>query len=219
LDEGRKKKGSVGEIVDELLLLPSHDTEHVCADCGDAIVYIDEVYLLQVVRPHLYNGRTLHYQVIDETDVEGGFLFDPYYYCIKCWETLFEKIRSDMSDELPVEDADSKFECVCCSSGIREMELVGIATLGEFHVSKRAPSGIRGPMFTPISNTDMLCIYCLTILNDGYIDIWPELSENSECTDCIQARCWRVGQCGCRCHYDPEEEEEEEQPVVPYAFT
>ena len=213
--------------IDESFLY-THSTEHICADCSESIRYMDEVYLLQVVRPVKFGKEVQYCQVIDEAAAAGEFLFEPWFYCIPCWEKLYESVRSDMSDELPVTDEHSDLECSCCASGMRsgnihrEGELVGIATMGEFRLSTRAPNGMHGPEFTPISNPDTLCLYCLTIINDGYIDMWPNLSERGECADCIQMRCWREQQCACQCHLnlqEEEEEEEEEQPVVPIVFT
>ncbi len=203
----------MGEELDESLLLPRHATDHVCADCGEAIHYMDEVYLLQVVRPYALHGQITHYQVFDEEEVTGAFRFEPWFFCIPCWEQLRDSVQADMADELPVVDEASRFECACCGSGIREMELAGVAAMGEFHVSARAPNGVRASEFVFISNSDMLCLYCLVVINDGYIDMWPDLAEHTECTDCIQMRCWRERQCACRCHLDlPEEEEEPRTP-------
>jgi len=189
-------------------------TDHICADCGGAVVYMDEVFLLQIVRSKRGQEGVLHYEVIDEHDPDGCFRFEPYYFCIQCWEKNYGEIHSDMEDELPVNDYDSKFECVCCGSGIREFELAGLATLGEFHISERAPNGMHDASFLGISNPDLICLYCMSLLNDGCIDMWPDLTEYGECVDCIQARCWRASECECRCHFEAPEEDEE-QPAEP----
>jgi hypothetical protein len=211
----------MGKVVEELDSI-LRKTDFICADCGDAITYMDEVFRLEVVRPWRYEGQTLHSDVTDEHHPEEGFVYEPYYFCYRCWEKNYEEVQNDMRDELPVEDPFSRnFECVNCASGIRDGELAGVFTLGEFHVSERAPNGVRGQHFVPIGNPDMICIYCLTILNEGYIDMWQYLSENYECDDCIQARCWRLAshglECECRCHHEPEEEVEEDTfPYQPY---
>jgi hypothetical protein len=207
----------------EAIPLPTHETDHICADCGDAIVYMEEVFLLQIVRPQLLDGRTLYWQVTDEEEPDGPFKFEPYYFCFACWEKLYESVRSDMQDEPPVEDEASQFECVCCSSGIRGTQLIlgqvvpgelaGTFTLGEFHVSSRAPDGVRGPNFMQLSSSNMLCLYCTGLMSDGYIDMWADLSENGECSDCVQARCHRTSNCNCRCHYDPPENDEDATPT------
>lgn len=209
----------MGEIsIGDAPSTPLNITDHVCADCGADITYMDEVFLLQVVRPIRHDGRIVYYAVPNEQNPEEGFQFAPYYFCFRCWEKNYDEIREDTEDEPPIMDTLSQFDCVCCASGIREGELAGIFTLGEFRISERAPNGIRGAHFTPISNSDMLCIYCLTLLNEGYIDMWQNLSETYECTDCVQARCWRgppfdedprITECGCRCHHGPPEDEEE----------
>jgi hypothetical protein len=194
-----------------LASLPLQRTDFICADCGDPITYMDEVFQLQVIRPvRPDRSQTLYLEVTDEHHPEDGFLFEPYYFCYRCWEKNYDEIRDDMEDEPPVDDADSKFECVCCGSGIRQWELAGTFALGEFRLSERSPNGERSASFVTLSNVDMLCIYCLTILNDGYIDMWQDLSENHECTDCVQARCWRATECGCRCHHSPPEEDDDE---------
>jgi hypothetical protein len=192
-------------------MLKANSTEHICADCGEAIVCMEEVFLLQVIRPQRWQGQQVHHIVIDEHDPEGCFRFEPYYFCFNCWEKTYEEIHNDMQDELPVNDCYSEFECTCCGSGIRGLELAGLSTLGEFHVSERAPNGMRDNAFIAISNPDLICIYCMTILNNGYIDMWENLNENEECDDCVQARCWRVEECACRCHHSPPDEDEEEQ--------
>lgn len=190
-------------------------TDFVCADCGEPITYMDEVFRIEVIRPMRFEQRTIYVDVTDEHNPEEGFVFEPYYFCFRCWEKNYEEVQNDMRDELPVDDVHSRFECVNCASGIREGELTGVFTLGEFRVSARAPNGVRGPSFTPIGSPDMICIYCLTIMNEGYIDMWQHLSENFECDDCIQIRCWRGTECGCRCHHEPPEEIEDEPFTYP----
>jgi hypothetical protein len=217
MDARREEEGSLGENL-ELAALPMQQTDFVCADCGDAITYMDEVFLLQVVRPQLYQGRTVHHQVIDEHDVQGSFRFGPYYFCFRCWEKNYEDVCEDISDEPPVEDSASLFECVCCASGIREFELAGTFTLGEFQISERSPSGTASHSFIPMSNVDMICLYCLTILNEGYIDMWGDLSEDRECPDCVQGRCWRCTHCECRCHRAPPDDDCEEELQMFPAF-
>lgn len=188
-------------------------TGHICADCGNSITYSEEVWLLQIVQPQRFSGRTFHHQVIDEEDLSGDFLFDPYFYCFSCWENMYKELQSEATDEPPIEDPGSAFECVCCGSGIREWEYAGIFTLGEFHVSTRAPNGVRGPHFVPNSQPDMLCLYCLVLLNEGHITMWEYLAQFGECNDCIQLRCWRegIGHCTCSCHLDEPEDSDAEQ--------
>ena len=187
-----------------------YPTGHICTDCGESLDYTDEVWLLQVMKPQQLGGQVFFHQVIDENDPQGDFLFEPYFFCFKCWENTYEAMRTDMEDEPPVPDADGVIECVCCGSGIRAWEYSGVFTLGEFHVSKRAPNGVPGPQFETISAPDVLCLYCLTLINDDHIVLWDDLSHGGECSDCIQGRCWRWATCACVCHTDTTEEEQEQ---------
>jgi hypothetical protein len=210
----------MGEGIAEHASSRAQTTDFVCADCGDDVEYMDEVYKLHIVRLQRYLGHTVQCHVYDEYDQDSPFRFEPYYFCVDCWEKNYESIRKDMTDEPPVEDLNGKFECACCASDIRELELAGVVDLGEFHVSERSPNGAQSAVFRSISNDDKLCLYCLTVLNDGYIDMWKELSEFGECEDCIQARCWRTdtrGDCECDCHDVQCEGEGEE--LIEYPLT
>jgi hypothetical protein len=189
------------ELTTEYLEL--YPTGHVCADCGDQIKYAEEGWLLQIVQPQRLNGVTYLHNVIDENDPDGDFLYDPYFFCFECMETLLSDLRDEIADEPPVKDlpGHSGFECFCCSSEIRKWEYTGSLSLGEFRVSKRAPNGVRGPHFVPNCEPELVCIYCLVLLNEGWIDMWENLSHTGECNDCIQLRCWRYGgSCSCACH-------------------
>ena len=143
--------------------------------------------------------------VIDEDSTTGDFFYDPYYFCFKCGEDLLEKLKEDAQEEEPVDDNEnSTFGCACCGSGIREWEMAGTVSLGEFHLSRRAPNGIRGPSFQLNGKPDLLCLFCLTIINNNHIEMWDSLSEAGECEDCILDRCWRDGSdlCACPCHHE-----------------
>jgi len=184
-------------------------TGHICADCGEGLTYTQEVWSVQVVQPQNFGGKTFFHTIIDEDDPSGDFLFEPYFFCFGCWENLYEAIKEEHDDTPPFLDADSKFECVCCGSGIREWEYAGTFTLGELLVSKRAPNGVRGPHFESNGKPELLCLYCLVLINEGHIEMWDGLSQFGECNDCIQIRCWREAACGCGCHIDAPEEVEE----------
>lgn len=187
------------ELTTEYLEL--YPTVHVCAYCEEHIRYGEECWLLQVVQPQRVNGKTHLHDVIDEDDPNGDFMYDPYFFCFECMEALLSDLREEIADEPPVKDPHElgSFECFCCSSAIREWEYTGALSLGEFHVSTRAPNGVRGPRFVPNCESELICIYCLVLLNDGWIEMWEDLSHMGECNDCIQVRCWRYGDCACSC--------------------
>lgn len=182
-------------------------TGHICGDCGKELKYTEECWLLQIAQPQRIDSKTVYHVVIDELDASGDFLFDPYFFCFNCFENLYEGHKSEIEDEPPVKDEESPFECVCCGSGIREWEYAGTFSVGEFHPSKRAPNGVRGPHFTPTCEPELICLYCLVLINEGFIAMWDELTQFGECDDCIQLRCWRYGTnaCSCGCHIDDPE--------------
>lgn len=194
-------------------------TEIVCAHCEDEIEMTEECFLLQVVQCQSIGGQVHFYPVIDETDEDGDFLFEPYHFHFDCWEELYEKINTEMRDVPPVEDVVSVIECSCCGSGIRGIEVhdggeipgeySATYSLGEFRRSERAPAPelTFGPAFVPIAKPEVLCTYCTAILNELAITMWEDFSHEGECTDCIQNRCWRFQACGCSCHQGENENE------------
>jgi hypothetical protein len=204
-------------LSDEYLEL--QPTGHICANCGSNIKYGEECWLIQIVQPQLFDGRALFHVIINEEDVDGDFLFEPYFFCFGCWESGYSDLKDQNEDEPPVKDEQglSPFECVCCGSDIREWEYAGTFTLGEFRISKRAPNNIRGPRFVPNCNPELLCFYDLVLLNEGFVEMWdPEtepLTQFGECNDCIQLRCWRYGAtgCSCSCHKDDQEDDGEQE--------
>lgn len=175
-------------------------TGHVCADCAEDIVYSTETVRLQVVEAQLVNGRMHTYPVIDEHDLHGDFLFEPFVFDITCWENLLEAVKEDLADVPPLLDPHSPFECSCCGSGIREWEYAGAFTIGEFRVSKRAPNGVYGPWLAEDTAPELICMACLSNINEDHIDMWEGLSQHGECTECIAVRCTREEACNCECH-------------------
>jgi hypothetical protein len=192
--------------------LPTHATDFICADCEEPLRYTDEVFLVQVVQMQRYQDRLLFHDIIDDQDPDGPcFRFEPYHFCFKCWEDTYNQVRDETEDEPPVIDGyDLAADCVCCGSSIRNGEFAGTFTLGEFHLSDRAPNGVRGQSFKPLGKSDIMCLYCLATMNENYITMWPDLSQYDECIDCIQTRCWRGSACDCRCHHEPPAEEPNE---------
>ncbi len=197
----------MGEELETLDALARKKTDHICADCGNDIMYTEEVVLLQIVQAEIRQGRALFHIIVDPED-NRNFLFEPYYYCFRCWESLYEKLREETKDEPPMIDSVGPLECLCCSSTIREEEYVATFTLGEFHLSSRTPDGNQRGRYVPAGRPELLCLYCTYTLN-LYIEMWPTLSQNGECAECIHARCWRNDACTCGCHNEEAEEYED----------
>lgn len=198
------------------LALNAQPTDHICADCGKPIMFGQECWLIQIVQLHAHGDQIIHYPVIDPEDPNGDYLYYPFFFCFECWENNYKAIRDEVVDEPPLEDVTgtAQFECVICGSDICPGEYSGSFTLGEFQLSSRAPNGIRGGRFIPNAEPEAFCIYCVSMMNEYFIELWEGgVRQFGQCIECSQVRCWRYGDCACSCgcHLgeDPEEEEEE----------
>jgi hypothetical protein len=178
------------------------DSGYECADsdCEATIYYGEEAVLLQVALVQQGDGELLKYPVLDEDDPARDFLFEPHYFCTECWQKTYDFIVGELADTPPIYDPMSKLVCDCCGSGIREcVEYTGVAEVGEFRRSRRSPDCLYGPRFETTSKPMMLCLSCLLVISEGYIELWSNLTQTDECIDCSTARCWRAP-CSCTCH-------------------
>jgi len=181
-------------------------TAHVCNDCGERLRLTDEVWLFRVVQPYEATKETVFLDVINEH--VGDFLFAPAFLCFSCGDNIYHGLKKDLQDEPPVEDPESPYECSCCGSGIRNWEYSGVLELGEPRLSRRSPSGKPSTYFDAANDPELLCLYCLVLINQGQLELWPQLGYRPhedapliECEDCIQSRCWRDFTCDCACHF------------------
>jgi hypothetical protein len=180
-------------------------TEQSCPSCGEEIVFTEEIVQLLVVQPHFANGELLLHPVLDDA---GDFLYEPYFLQFMCWEGVEEELEEEIEDVPPIEDVGSPLACRYCRSGIREWEHCGAITLGEIHIAKRAPNGVRGEDFIEAAYPDLICLYCLLLINEGILELWDAdtggVTQEGECGDCLQARCFRLPKntCCCTCHLD-----------------
>lgn len=178
-------------------------TKQVCPNCGEDIVFTEEISHLLIVQPHIVNEQLLLHPVLDE---DGDFLYDPYFFNFTCWESVEEDLEEEIEDVPPIEDVFSRLACKYCRSGIREWEHCGAIVFGEIHVSKRAPNGERAENFVSMAEPDLICLYCLLLINEGILELWDAetggVTQEGECGDCLQVRCWRLpaGTCPCTCH-------------------
>ena len=180
-------------------------TGHICADCGEELTYAAEAWLLQVVTLQEIGGKLQSYPIVDEDDPNKDFLFTPYFFCFQCWESMHEEMKEECDGQPPVEDTGFVADCHLCGSSVLEGEYCGLLSLGEFMLSRRSPNGVAGARFEVEHAPEVLCLYCLSILNESFIEMWDDLTQFGECQDCIFARCWRGAGCPCGCHLpDPE---------------
>jgi len=170
-------------------------------ECGDEVCYADEIFLLRVMRTQI-NQDGLAY---DDVALEDGsdLLYEPIMFCFGCWETILETLHEGIENSPPIEDHYGILECSCCSSSIRNDEILGVCTYGEMHLSKRAPSGVPDDVFESTDpDPSAICIGCLNLINQEVTLLWgdegtPEVVQQfNECMEGIYARCWRSGCCG-----------------------
>jgi hypothetical protein len=170
--------------VDAALERELYKSGHVCRSCLDTILYADEVYLLQV------GYAAIQPSGIEVCPIDG---YNPHFFEFTCWEHVIEELRETVEDLPPLIDDYAVLECSCCSSGIREMEVMGLATYGELHCSKRSPEDQGTPTFSSLDDSPtVICISCLKRLSEDF-RLWPHISQGNECAEGTHFRCWRYG--------------------------
>lgn len=173
------------------------DSDLSCALCGDMLKYADESFVLTVVMAVVIPEGIQYIPLMLEDG--SDFLYEPYFFCFTCWESCIEDVRTEKGDMPPVEDQYSILECACCESGIRQNEVLGTASFGEVHRTKRSPDTggyVKFEVMDPEPST--LCIECLNALNTVVDDLWTDgVSQGGECEEGRFIRCWRYG-----CTYD-----------------
>ncbi len=174
-------------------------TEQVCGQCEDDLIFEEDVIIVEVMSPRIVDGRVELIPVMDEL---GNFAYDVYFLHYKCWEEILEEWKEEIADTPPVVDQDQLLQCCCCAGSIREYETVMTTTLGELTRSKRSPSGGgHGLHLERNEAPDVLCIWCLSMINTHWLTFWEEPPTiQGECEECQHLRCWRGFDCECTCH-------------------
>lgn len=187
----------------------SWETDRVCAQCGEPLLFTEEVWLLTIVLPHIHENQLLLTPCLDD---EGEFLYDPYLVHFSCWEEIEEDLREEVENTPPIVDGLAPLRCKICESSIREWELAAAFSLGELHVSKKSPEPTgRGIAFVPSGEPDLVCLYCMHLINEDHLEFWENgVAQEGECADCLHIRCWRSTAAGvpcvCTCHAEEHEE-------------
>lgn len=181
-------------------------TGECCAQCDEPLSFGETIVMLQVVRPEFQGD---HFVLMPLLDEDGDFLYEHFFLHFSCWEEIADDYKKEIEDTPPVHDAMSIVQCEYCNSGVREWETCGAATHGEFHRSKRAPSGGgHGQELVPNGAPDVICIHCLEQINENSLTFWSEgVGQDGECDECQHVRCWRGFDCECTCHEPCDEDE------------
>lgn len=165
-----------------------------CSGCGEAVEYMEEVFVLTVVLTQPGERGTMYAPLIFE---DGDFLYEPHFLCFNCRDEELEELCDLMRDIPPILDQYSILDCDACRSGIRLGEVVAIVTHGEIRLSKRQPNGENGGSTFECmdGHPDVLCVCCVNRLSKDVVkDLWKDdVQQYNECPEGTQIRCWRSG--------------------------
>ena len=168
---------------------------HCSAACGDPISFADEVFVLTIVVATLTDSGLIYSPAV--TADQRDYLYEPCFFCLECWESILEMLEELKTDEPPIAYEHAVLPCGVCASGIGAGEVLGLATFGEVHISKRAPNGENDTSTFALmdNNPRALCIGCLDVLNRDIINgLWNgRVTQNNECDEGTHTRCWRFG--------------------------
>lgn len=175
------------------------DSGIACSYDGEAIEYLDGVIVTFIVKPGLYNGALVFYDIM--TEEQNDYLYEPAFFHSKNWDEIEEKFLP-YAEEVEAIDIDKAIAiCRFCKSGILEGETTCVATFGEVLRSQRNPDlKTYGNHFENMDHKPyIICISCIRVLNEEVHEIWPDgVCHNDECQTGTVVRCWRDG-CGGNC--------------------
>lgn len=168
-----------------------------CVQCEDEIHMAAEVFLLRIVQPYFSNGQLQH---VDVTGPDGGYAYDPAFYCFDCWEEVQEELTEQTENSPPLQHPDGLLLCDICQSDVLQGETVGLLSFGELHWSERSPNHAHSPVFVDMDNGEPkhICIGCLHHLEenrryplwDGGVDPIPGVTPLT--LDDLFGRTWRT---------------------------
>lgn len=179
-------------------------TNICCDSCGTRFVEDDEIFQSTIRYSIVLDDTITTLEQHHVQDDEGELRFDPILLHIECWETVVEGLKEALEDMPPIEDPEQVLTCTFCESSVREWEYYARVHIGELQPSPRAPEGEPVWRFIQFSknNGSIMCLSCMSRVHDEVLEIWDDVSQDGECTDCSQDRCWREGECDCDCHTD-----------------
>lgn len=182
---------------EEADVLPEEPTGCCCVHCTDEIGMVEEIFLLRIVFPFLTNGELQH---VDATRRDGGYAYEPAFWCFDCWEATQEELAEQQEDCPPMQNSTGIILCDICQSDVLPGEAVGLLSFGEIHWSERSPNHTRSPVFVDMDNGEPkhICIGCLYHLEENRDHpLWPEGIEPAPghaapTVDDLFGRTWRT---------------------------
>lgn len=176
-------------------------TELICMNCMEPLKTGVDVALLQLVEPwQSPTDGQVHYLVLRDDDDEP--LLEPIFFEIDCYEELEETVREQVEEHRPIQEPHNCLECDFCGDSIRMGERCVAIDIGEIAFSPRVPETTT---FVPAEGD--LWVACLScagkfVFEAGIkaAELEQALSQNGECSDCTESKCWRHGRCICLCH-------------------
>lgn len=186
---------------DEDSIVEWDQSPFVCAEgsCQEGIPFAEDMVMLMVCELKL-TEQGLSYEPLSADD--GDYLYEPVHFCLACWENTEEELRELVRDVPIVEDVYSILDCPICGSGIRQGEVVGLATHGNIIVPRHCPNGESGAStFCSLDNDPTpICIGCLNQLNTDITDLWDDrVTQSTECSEGTYQRCWRYDPNSLQC--------------------
>lgn len=152
-------------------------TEHICSDCGEELALTDEVFLVQVLYQSITpEGGEVFYNV----EEGGDFVYTPHFFCMECWEETRETLEGLVEDLPPVGKPGATRSCAICKSGIENMEITAVITLGELRRSQRMPAGKPTIHFAGVQKPEVWCRACAARLSGDVIELWEEGFDDDE---------------------------------------
>jgi len=169
-------------------------TSFSCGTCGEAVQFTVETVVFTVMLAQLTEKGMQYSPLIFE---DGDFLYEPNFMCEECCLESIEELRSQMRDVPYVEDSYAVANCHICHSGIRNGEVVGLATSGEVRRSRRSPNNEVGTSTFECTTDDpvLMCVGCINVMNSDVVDeLWADsIKQFHECAEGTMIRCWRSG--------------------------
>lgn len=140
-----------------------------CDRCCEALLYGDEIVLLEPGAVSLGNNKELFWELLQGDD--GDYLCEPIVMHFGCWEDLLEDLYENVRDT-PTPDGDGDVFCGVCERDVPLFSPLIILSVCELQHSKRTKKPTA--TFTSTCNPSAICLKC-GALDQDLLDIWNAL--------------------------------------------